>query len=389
MQMKIYKNGTLFFLFSYGLFVFIEALIQTEFSFSYVRYVEYGILLHAPLKLFFDKRIKKKYILLWVALLLVGGIVGINSGYPIKVIPIFIFAFLATNIEEDQIVKVSMFVLITVLVLTILCSMIGVLPWEKTTTAGRVRYNLGFAYTSYPANFYLHIVIMWVFLRKKKPTVLNYLILLLTNVFFYYFTRTNTVLILGILIVFMLIFDHLFSRIKNLTRLYNLYNTVIQTSFVWSCFLSLFLQIKFNNNNTVFRAINYFANYRLSLGLRAFQKYGFSIIGRAVEWNMDTINAEYLYVDSSYLNIGICYGLIILGILIVGFTALLVRENKRGNRYRVIALFFLAIHSVSDPQLFSIIYNPFIFCLGGLITISAVSYRRNNELKWDIMRKRI
>ena len=80
-----------------------------------------------------------------------------------------------------------------------------------------------------------------------------------------------------------------------------------------------------------------------------------------------------LYVDSSFVNILLHYGVILLVVIWYSFYQL----NKRGhfNTVEMLVFIVLILHSMFDPQFFELMYNPLLLLMG----ISWSKYRYNYQ----------
>lgn len=85
---------------------------------------------------------------------------------------------------------------------------------------------------------------------------------------------------------------------------------------------------------------------------------------------------DYNYVDSSYLQIVLTYGIVILLLLLIAY-ALLGREIVREQDwYLGIALVMSALHSIFDPQFLWMQYNIFLLALGYLLLSNQAERRQ-------------
>ena len=86
----------------------------------------------------------------------------------------------------------------------------------------------------------------------------------------------------------------------------------------------------------------------------------------------------YNYVDCAYLNILINYGVIVLLILCIGFM-FIGKGVKEKNT--CIVIIFLAIHSITDPQLIELMYNPFLLLLGEFLRYRIKINKKRKRIK--------
>lgn len=98
------------------------------------------------------------------------------------------------------------------------------------------------------------------------------------------------------------------------------------------------------------------------LGQWAIQKYGITVFGQPIEWVgagilNDGFAENYNYVDCSYLQLLLMYGIIpfifIIGIYIYG----IFRSIKNDNYWAVFVLLATLVHAVTEPHLIGFSMN--------------------------------
>ena len=111
----------------------------------------------------------------------------------------------------------------------------------------------------------------------------------------------------------------------------------------------------------------------MSLSYEGIQNYGIHLFGQAIEWvggtvyyDTETDFSSYNYVDSSYIQILLSYGIIFLIVLLIGYHLLGKRIVERQEWYLGLVIVLSAVHSMFDPQLLWLQYDVFILCLGYL-----------------------
>lgn len=129
---------------------------------------------------------------------------------------------------------------------------------------------------------------------------------------------------------------------------------------------SLVLHWSYNPENQVWRNLNDLLSGRLALGKSAILKYGVSLFGQEITWigfslKKDNIyNASgYNYVDCSYLQILLQFGILFL-IAVVGiYTVAVYRAVKQGDYYLVWILLIVLLFAITEPKLMYFTFNPF------------------------------
>jgi hypothetical protein len=132
--------------------------------------------------------------------------------------------------------------------------------------------------------------------------------------------------------------------------------------------LSIWLSYIYTTANYALLFLNKLLNTRLSLGHLALERYGLTWFGSETAWVTGRYGIErteaYFYVDSSYLNIALSFGMVTLVLVVTGFFILNRKALAEHQYVLCVVLIMLAIHSFSDPQLFDLKYNPFIILAG-------------------------
>ncbi len=367
---KKYNLSTAIFVVSYFVYLVCAIFSQTEFETAYdatiINIFQMLAIFLVVVKFFADENLNVKNLILWILILLLSLIVSYKTTNVTIVIPIAAYILCGSNVNDKIVIKTS-FIAITVMIfITVFSSVVGIIPFNYTVqTGGRLRYALGFAYTTFLANYFFHAVLMWLFLKRRCPTLFESLVILLINFLIYYLTDTRAVFYETIVLVAVC---WIFKGVKHLDR--NKLRFLFLIAFIGCAAIALYLQIFYDPSVMWMKKLNSLLTSRLHFGHKAFVECGVSLFGQKITWVTFGQTGEYFYVDSSYMNLAVNYGVVLLGILIIGFTMLMNKYIKANKLYCCIALAFLALHSITDPQLFSIICNPFLVLLGGFIPLS-------------------
>lgn len=316
----------------------------------------------------------------WVILCGLVFIISINSNSKI-LLEVMIFIYAARNIRFRDIVKVSLILHCVLMGFIILSSMLGIIKndiWIRDN--GLIRYGLGYTYCTFSSNFYYHIVLMYVFLKDKIDfKIIDTSIILIINQIFYILTDTKAVYYLIILLMILLWY---IKFNKNIIRVNIMNKLVFKYCFVISALISIVSSIYYNSSNIVYVILNKIFTDRLVLGNIVYKEYGIPLFGQNVQWITGRAGIDrasdsvYRFVDSSYLNIAINFGIIILILICIGFTIICKKALEDNKKSICIALLFLAIHSISDPQLLQPQYHPFLLIFSMFFSSNKLNYLR-------------
>lgn len=259
-----------------------------------------------------------------------------------------------------------------------------------------VRHSLGFSYPTDCISFYLIIVLMYVYVKKEKITIIEVLSLETLNIFLYKYTdgRTSFLLITAILIIVII------SKVK---FIYNPLSKsiLLKISKIVSYCLPIFLFILYNfltfmfiRNDNVAQKINIALTDRLQLTGSAYLNYGIPLFGDEIKWNgwggygyRDKINItefKYNFVDSSYAKLIFDIGIIPTLMIIVSYTIILVKNYKEKNYWLLLILLFILIWSFIEPRLIDITKNPLVLVLIPMLDVGksiSINKLENKKVK--------
>lgn len=127
----------------------------------------------------------------------------------------------------------------------------------------------------------------------------------------------------------------------------------------------------FDKSTFVSETINELLTNRLQLTYDAIQDYGIKLFGQAINWVGGAIYFEkeyvdYNYVDSSYMQIMLSYGIVLLIMILAGYYLIGRIIVKEKAWYLGLVIILSAVHSTFDPQLMWIQYNIYFMTLGYL-----------------------
>ena len=248
---------------------------------------------------------------------------------------------------------------------------------------GARHYYIGFTYFSYFHNHFLNVLLVYFVLKKKPITSAETVIILLLNYYFYKLCDTSAPYFLVYAVIALLWLLRYDSKIFESKAFY--YAVILMP--VVCAVLIVVLSAFYTRKNPYLAWLNGVFTGRLALGHEAISRYGIPIFGSDVEWKVGADIARkgsnYFYVDSSYLNNIITYGLLITVLMMGGFSLMGKKMHKEKKFVVCIVLIIMAVHGFSDPQYFSLKYNPFIVYIGAAyastLCVPAVQETKRNS----------
>ena len=301
-------------------------------------------------------------------ILIVAGLISyITSGWYV----IMVLAILLINMKNINIRKLIIIWIIEISILMLFIAIsyklgvIGetVISWDRDT--GIDRYTLGYNYTTFSSNYFFHLTIFYLYIKGNLIRYLELGVLALLNIYLYNFTNTKSAVIYSVLAIILVILIKKFNFSKGVSYI-NKFSMFI------GGFAAGLLTYLYKYDSAIISEINIILSGRLYYGYKGIGEYGITLFGQKITWINEVIldsELQYNYIDSSYLNILFNYGIIVLLFVMIGYYVL-GKRNISNDIYYSILILIITLHSMFDPQLIEIMYNPSILLLGYVITKS-------------------
>lgn len=359
-----------------------------------IRYVSYlGCVVCIALNVV-KKRYSKQSLCFLLALLAASGIAIFTSGER----TVFLFVLLLGCVYASDgrtILKLSCIIQGSVLAITILFAITGITD-NFIVDEERMRYSLGFAWASYAPNLLLFVSMQYMLLRRNQITWLELIAIEACNVFIFLQTDTKmSFLVLTLLVVVMAlnriaaVRAYLLKAKKGLLAVSKRYVVALP----WACALLAILLPLYRQESIFWKILNSGFSGRLELGKNAIANYGFSLLGQDIDMQGFSVLGKtyevYNYVDSSYLQIAIRYGIVLLVLVCILYGAALIKMQKRNDGRMVLFLIVILFLCMEEPFLFDVAFNlfpVFVLCDEDALqeltrSTAAVSMAKTTQLK--------
>lgn len=377
-------------LITYGIAVFLYGLGHTsvlapipEFS-RLIKIFLYGICFFCLLLIAKEVALfTLKELLVVIGLFFLLGYNILVNGASHELLYILFFMALCRECNPEDVLYVYAICTMSIVILTLILWKIGFL---SNVVAKNRKPCLGFAYSTFGPNLLFHAVVAYVASKKDKIAIWKWMGILYLN--FYLYQRADTLAAFALVNVLCILY--FVCRIKLIQKF------IFKSKIIKGC-LSLFPVLctittfcgqylySRNSQSPFWIAANMALSQRLQLGRIAFDRYPISLFGQPIKWQThltETIE-NYFYVDSSYLQILLQHGIIMLCIIL---TLMMIVEyygviEKKANF--ILALNVFLIHCITDPQLLSFRYNAFLVVSLSCImsTKTMWKYRRESYME--------
>lgn len=247
----------------------------------------------------------------------------------------------------------------------------------------RNRGSLGFGWVTFLSHYNLMLVIGYSILRQTRIRNAEIFILLAVSVFIFYKTGSRNSFVLAIAYICLMLVFKCFKH----WNAGKVACGIAAISFPICALASWFLFVTINPYTLFGTGLNSFFSGRISLTQQALDLYGVNLFGSIVQWVTQSgirsgayASSQYLYVDCSYMNILINYGLVFFVVLMVGLAVVAYKATRRCGSIFGLAFVIFAVHGIVDPQLLDLHYCTFLLLLGGVFDPSPAWDKRMFDL---------
>jgi hypothetical protein len=338
-----------------------------------------AMVLYTGAKVLFSGYYSRKEQLAIAVVVLIFGIVGLQTGYYELLQPVLLIAG-AKNVRFDNILKVYTAVVSVMLIVAAIASQTGVIAdviGYSPRNAATARHSYGIIYpTDFAAHiFYLILAVsclgIWQRVQENEkyryPAGLRWLIVIAAGVFIYIKAGafTGTVCLTGFLVLTGLIY--LLER-KNLAR--RVCEIFKYLPIVWAG-LFLALSYFYSASNAVMVKIDTVLSQRLMVSHKVWSEYSIKAFGQFIEeqgWGgiADPTGidpAKYFFIDDMYLRMLFEYGIIVFAVVLI--LLIVIGHRAIGAKQYVLfaAIVMIGVHSFMEHHLLEVAYDPFLLVL--------------------------
>jgi hypothetical protein len=273
-----------------------------------------------------------------------------------KLLPfvLLLFVIAMRNIDFDRVAKIT-FVMLTIFLISVVSGSYFNLVNNFAGNDGRI--SLGFAYQTYLSHFFLEWVFLFLYLYSDKVNIFWTGFICAIDYYIFYNTKTRNSFLLVILVMIVFLFCKKISLIKNLLCS----KICAECSVLIALLISTFMLFMKRSNSIMVRVFDSLLSGRLSIMERIYREYGIPLFGTNIEW---FTKSSYNFIDNSFYYICLFYGSIFLIIITAGIIYMMYCLRKEGNYIVILIWDITLLHSLFDPQLIQLAFNPFILLIG-------------------------
>ena len=309
-------------------------------------------------------------VLMGAVILVLYGLVYIfnrneNSGYGHLVL-IGLMTVGCIGIDYKRILKLWTKVIAFVLLVTFFLASVGAIENYVYYSGGirlKLRGSLGIVFTTDCASLILFLVMgLWM----SYKWISNSLILVLSVaslVIIRLYCDGKCAALCMVMFMFAVIYysfeDKLFRRFKKIVDIVILVLTPMMAG------LMLFFIYQYKKGSNIGIRLDELLDFRLSYGASALKEYGIKFFGTNFEMvgyggGLISNSNKYNFLDSSYINVLIRYGLAMLVAFLVMWLVVMKKAIKINDRRVLMVMAVIAVHSFEEHHWVDVVYNPLI-----------------------------
>ena len=337
-------------------------------SLNMLMIVTFAIIMLADFYYFLRGKFSIKEIIIYIII----TIPLLISFYHYRVVMVLANVFLIScfkNVDVKRMIKIYLLATALGCVCNLLISLFT--PWDGNVVQSRygierIRYGLGFFYTTFLPHYFYSIVFMYI-LYNERLRKIDYFLAIIINILLFIATDTKAVLIYVFLIlVITLILNKSYNEI-----IHNVFGIITTLSFIFCGLIAFSLSYFYDGNNKIMLYMNQVLSGRLELMHRGLVRWGITLWGQKLPIE-ETGNT----IDSSMVSMLMQNGVVVYIICIGFMTYLAYLSHKKKYLPLQIALFAIAIRSAFDLGFMSLQFGPAVVLLYTVL--------ENNVIKKEI-----
>lgn len=391
MKTFLQKQNTeeLIYLFSLGFTIFIAAWQTTLFPYPLY---DLDIIWFLPVmliifKTFYYHKKEIKYILIFSICIAVGELIYMKTSYdPVAIFdghgyhePLVFLTIIAgsKNVDFKKILKLYIVIVFSVLLVAFIASITGIIPnlkYKDSYNANSYRYSFGILH---PTDFGAHIFYLMLtcaYLIKDKIKIYHYILGLIIAALVMYFSRAKTDVFCMLLLIAGFFIIGLLKKYSN----NNLISTLFRKLCYWSmpviAYAIILLTLLYSRFEAPWTKIPSTFSSRFIVTQNVLIDQGITLLGQYVGMlglggsTEGVILINYTFLDISYFNIAIRFGILFLITVII--IAVACCEKMYQDSHYLFCMALISISCASSHHLIDLSYCIFL-CV--LFTTNALS----------------
>lgn len=285
---------------------------------------------------------------------------------------LLLFALLllaARDISFDKIMKVYTATVGILLILTVGASLGGLIENLQFGENGKMAFGIVYS-TDFAAHVFFLMLCIW-YLRGEKTSYWESALTGILGLAVYWWSdarcSAGSLLLLAVL---MAVHHYLGSRhpemVKKIYR-NDILPSILALSFPVASACMVAVSIMYQENIGWMNRLNKFLSRRLYYGKHAISICGFHLWGKQIRmnghWADGQVTNNYFYLDSSYMQMTLMYGMVISALTLLAFLYIGYRAVQKKQWIFLWILTLVAMHGLFEQRIWNLAYCPFILAV--------------------------
>lgn len=369
------KLSELLFLFPFIVYLINESMLTTMFSVHMSGIVTKIINIFLIISIFIKITLFDKYSIEDIIMIKILGFTALLCFIltkQIKIINLFILIIGAKDVSFRKIINAYFYITLWVMIIAMISVKLGIIEHIITERNGLLRYSFGSIYATNFSAHVFYLIISYIYINYNRIKLLHSLIFGILGCFVYRFCGARLDFISIMMITLFSIYMNLNKeRIIHNRKLSKINKVLLIYSVTLCALISIITTLLYNPSSIKMINLDKILSNRLSQGMKGITEYGMKLFGQNITMignggTSESIIKDYFFIDCSYLNIALRYGVILLIIICFYYAIYNMKKINEGNILIPILILFIAINSCIAHHFINIAYNPFILVLFSL-----------------------
>ena len=274
------------------------------------------------------------------------------------------------DVQADRILKIWTVVVVTVIIIaafTALCGIIENYTYISFREYGyRVRGSLGIIFPTDSATWILFgLAYIWAAWKKITDEAMI-LVTCIAMALFYYYQNGQTAVLCGAILVVFIILDMILEKKGKGKICDHIIFWLITVAIPAATAMLVVFAHLYGKGSGLARRLDGIIDLRISESYTGISSYGIKLLGTNFKMygfgNGNVDNAyKYFYLDSSYINILVRFGIIVFVIYVLLWILTARKALKAGDRRLLLVALLITIQSAEEHHFAGVIYNPLFF----------------------------
>ena len=341
-----------------------------EILFYGILNLRYLIIFPAIYTIFCEVKDKRHRIIL-SALLLIGWFYAIywraDMEWPVFSALLFIVA--CANRDIKKIIKISLIIGASVIVLSFILSQIGViddLVWQRPGEGMRSRHAFGMNYCTNLASHAMFLIFLYMFIKKGKLKIWEYMTIIALTIVNILFMDCQISAICVLLAMAGCLLTALISH-KKITipeNVVKIWNFIMISSYIVCAAIQFIWALLYRSDPDIWYNRYYSLENRIKTNYILLKNFPFSLFGTkflqvGLGWTEETPD-YYFWVDCSYTRLYAMYGIVAFVIFMALLTWIVIRLMKKNNYFGMYLMAVIAFDLMIEHHIIEIAYNTFL-----------------------------